>query len=416
MFQKKVLVVAVAGALGAGAAGVAFAQTKVGNVTISGRLYPEFGSQKSEGATSAGTPSSSTLGRAPTGNNLKSRNFVDAANSRIRFSGSEKLGSGLTALWRIETTVALDTGDGEPFADRDSYVGLRGGFGTVKLGNLTTVFKSMGDPTGILSISSGNFMALSNVTSSRVPFSRDSAGSFHLRQPNSLQYESPRVSGFQLGIQYSPDEARAGNVNADLWSMGVEYKRGSWEFALAHEIHNDYFAGSNGLNTNGGAARALANARDGTDGVTSKDTGTRATVVYRIGGATLQANYGVVEFDESGAAPGKFSNYENERWSLTWQQTWKGTPWRTTAAYGSASAGSCSLGGGVACTTNGLDGKMYVLAADYSFSKRTALFAAYARINNGEAGMYRNLRNVSSSQMAPGADITTFAAGVRHNF
>ena len=415
MFQKKLLVVAVAGALGAGAAGVAFAQTKVGNVTISGRLYPEFAVQKTTGATAAGA-SSSTLGKAPTGVDLKSRNSLDASNSRLRFSGTEKLGSGLTALWRIETTVNIDDGSGEPFANRDSYVGLRGSFGTVRLGNLTTVFKDLGDPTGILSISSGNFVALSNITSSRVPFSTNSAGSFHLRKKNSLQYDTPKFGGFEAHIGYSPDEVRSGNLDADLWSMGIEYKRGPWEFALAHEIHNDFFAGSAGLNNNGGAARALASARDGSDGVHSKDTGTRATVVYRVGGATLQANYGVIEFDESGAAAGKFQNYENKRWSLLWQQRWKGTPWRTTAAYGSSSAGSCSIAGGMACTTNGLDGNMLVLATDYSFSKRTALFAAYARINNGEAAVYRNLQNASASSLAAGADIVTWAAGIRHNF
>ena len=59
---------------------------------------------------------------------------------------------------------------------------------------------------------------------------------------------------------------------------------------------------------------------------------------------------------------------------------------------------------------------MIVLATDYSFSKRTALFAAYARINNGEAALYRNLQNASSSSLAPGADIVTWAAGIRHNF
>ena len=417
MFKKKVLVVAVAGALGAGAAGIAFAQTKVGNVTISGRLYPEFAVQKTTGATAAGA-SASTLGRAPTGVDLKSRNSVDASNSRIRFSGREKLGSGLTALWRIETTVALDNPevDGSPYANRDSYVGLRGSFGTVRLGNLTTVFKDLGDPLGILGVSSGNFVALSNITSSRVSFSRNSAGSFHLRKSNSVRYDTPRFSGLQLSVAYSPDEVKAGNLDADLWSMGAEYKRGPWEIGLAHEIHNDYFAGSNGLNTNGGAARALANARDGSDGVHSKDTGTRLTVVYRVGGTALQANYGVVEFDESGAPAGKFDNYDNKRWSMTWQQKWKGTPWRTTLAYGSSSAGSCSIAGGVACTTKGLDGNMIVLATDYSFSKRTALFAAYARINNGEAALYRNLQNASSSSLAPGADIVTWAAGIRHNF
>jgi len=415
MFQKKVLVVAVAGTLGAGAAGIASAQTTYGNVTISGRLYPEFAVQKATGATPAGA-SSSTLGKAPTGVDLKSRNSVDASNSRLRFSGRESLGSGLTALWQIETTIAIDDGSGEPFANRDSFVGLRGSFGTVKLGNLTTVFKDLGDPLGILGISSGNFVATSNITSSRVPFSTNSAGSFHLRKANSVQYSTPRIAGFQAHIGYSPDETKVGNLDADLWSAGVEYKRGAWEFALAQEIHNDFFAGSAGLNSNGGAARALANARDGSDGVHSKDTGTRATVVYRVGGASLQANYAVVEFDESGAPAGKFQNYENKRWEITWQQRWKGTPWRTSVAYGSSSAGSCSIAGGVACTTKGLDGNMLVLATDYSFSKRTALFAAYARINNGEAAVYRNLQNASSSQLAPGADIVTWAAGIRHNF
>lgn len=417
MFQKKVLVVAVAGALGAGAAGIASAQTTFGNVTISGRLYPEFAVQKTTGATAAGT-SSSTLGKAPTGVDLKSRNSVDASNSRLRFSGRENLGSGLTALWQIETTIAIDNPDvdGTPYASRDSFVGLRGSFGTVKLGNLTTVFKDLGDPLGILGISSGNFVATSNITSSRVPFSTNSAGSFHLRKANSAQYSSPRIAGFQAHIGYSPDETKVGNLDADLWSAGVEYKRGPWEVTLAHEIHNDFFAGSAGLNSNGGAARALANARDGSDGVHSKDTGTRAAVVYRVGGTALQANYAVVEFDESGAAAGKFKNYENKRWEITWQQSWKGTPWRTSVAYGSSSAGSCSIAGGAACTTKGLDGNMIVLATDYSLSKRTALFAAYARINNGEAALYRNLQNASSGSLAAGADIVTWAAGIRHNF
>lgn len=414
MFQKKLVVVAVAGALGAGATGVAFAQTTAGGVTISGRLYPEFAVQKTSGATAAGA-SSSTLGKAPTGLDLKSRNSVDASNSRIRFSGRENLGGGMTALWQIETTVALDnTADASPLADRDSFVGLRGGFGTVRLGNMETVFKDLGDPTGILGISSGNFVATSNITSSRVPFSTNSAGSFHLRQPNSLQYDTPKFGGFEFHIMYSPDERKVGNLDADLWSVGVEYKRGPFELALAHEIHNDFFAGSNGLNTN--KLTALANPVDGTGSVHSKDTGTRATVVYRVGGAVLQANYGIVEFDESGAAKGKFQNYENKRWSVLWQQTWKGTPWRTTAAYGRSSAGTCSIAGGVACTTNGLEGNMLIVATDYSFSKRTALFAAYAKINNGEAAVYRNLQNASSSSLAAGADITTYAVGIRHNF
>ncbi len=408
MYERKLIALAVAGALGIPAA----ASAQQSTVQIYGRLYPEFTVAKTSGATPAGA-SSSTLGKAPTGVDLKSRNSIDASNSRIGFRGTEDLGRGLKAIFQIETTVNIDDGASPPLANRDSFVGLRGGFGTVRLGNMTTVFKDLGDPVGILGISSGNFVSLSNLISSRVPFSTNGAGSFHLRRASSLMYDSPEFGGFQIHLQYGPDEIRTGNLNADLWSAGIEYKRGPIEVALAHEIHNDFFAGSNALRTN--SLTALANPVDGTGSVHSKDSGTRLMVLYRIAGARIQANFATIEFDESGAAAGKFQNYKNTRWSLTWEQRWSGTPLRTTVAYGSSSAGSCSISG-AACTTNGLNGTMLTLGTDYALSKRTALFALYARINNGSAALYRNLANPSSSQIPAGADITQYAVGIRHNF
>jgi len=400
--RRKTLALAVAGAFAVPVS--AFAQQS--NVEIYGRLYPEFTVGKTSGATPAGA-SSSTLGRTPTGLDLKSRNSVDASNSRIGFRGTEALGGGLSAIWQIESTVPIDQGGGL-LATRDSFVGLRGGFGTVRLGNMETVYKSLGDPLGILGISSGNFVSMSNIISSRMPFGTSSAGSFHLRRSNSVLYNSPEFGGFQLSATYGPDESRTGNLNADLWSVGVEYKRGPIEASLAHEIHNDFFAGSKGV----GSSSPVANPTTGAGSVHSKDKSTRATVLYSIGGAKIQANISTIEFGESGGAAGKFQDYKNTRWSLTWQQAWGG-PWRTSVAYGSSSAGNCSLVGGAACTTNGLDGNMLTLGADYSFSKRTALFVLYSRINNGSASQYRNMENATPS---PGADITQYAMGIRHNF
>ena len=411
MFQRKLLVAAVAGALGAGATGAALAQTTVGNVQIYGRLYPEFTVAKSSGAT-AGGASSSTLGRAPFAagaGDLKSRNSVDASNSRIGFRGTENLGGGLSAIWQIETQVALDSGASGMLASRRSFVGLRGGFGTVRLGNMDTVYKDIGDPLGILGISSGNFVSMSNVISSRVPFGTSSAGSFHLRRASSIFYDSPNFGGLQLHAQYGPDEIRTGNLDADLWSVGAVYKRGALEASLAHEIHNDLFAGSNG-------APAVANPTAGAGGVHSKDRSTRLMVLYNFASkAKVQVNVATVEYTESGGAAGKFEEYKNNRWSLTWEQQWTG-PWRTTVAYGNSSEGSCSLVGGAACTTNGLGGNMLTLGADYSFSRRTKLFLLYAKLNNRDAAQLRNLENVSASQVAPGTDIAQYALGIRHDF
>src|SRR6267378_4035118 len=54
-------------------------------------------------------------------------------SSRIGFRGNKDLGGGLTGLFQFESRVRLDQGFGQ-LTSRDSYAGLAGGFGTVRLG------------------------------------------------------------------------------------------------------------------------------------------------------------------------------------------------------------------------------------------------------------------------------------------
>src|SRR2546426_479466 len=54
-------------------------------------------------------------------------------SSRIGFRGNKDLGGGLTGLFQFESRVRLDTGAGV-LTGRDSYGGLAGSFGTVRLG------------------------------------------------------------------------------------------------------------------------------------------------------------------------------------------------------------------------------------------------------------------------------------------
>lgn len=409
IFRKKTLVAAVAGALGVSAAGVAFAQTTAGNVEIYGRLYPEFTVLSGRGATAAGTTGLSTLARTPTGLNLKSRNSVDASSSRLGFRGKENLGGGLSAIWQIENAVAIDQG-GTTLASRTSFVGMTGGFGTVKLGFMDTVYKQLGDPIGFFGVSSGNHVSGSNIISSRMPFGNSSAGSFHLRQPNSLRYETPSLGGTTVFAQYSPgasESAPAGtNSKIEFWSLGARYQAGPWYLALAHEIHEDFFGGS----ASAPAAldnRANANAH-------STDKSTRGTAMYTFGNGRVSLDVSNFEYGESGGLAGRFQNYKNTRYSLNWEQRWGGGPWRTTAAYANSSSGTCSLVGGANCSTTGLKGNMLSLGAAYSLSKRTTLFALYSRLDNGQSSSFRNAENVSPFET--GMDVTQASVGVRHDF
>jgi predicted porin len=54
---------------------------------------------------------------------------ISSNASRIGFKGSEDLGGGLKGIWQIESTLNMDERNGN-VADRNSFVGLSGGWGT----------------------------------------------------------------------------------------------------------------------------------------------------------------------------------------------------------------------------------------------------------------------------------------------
>lgn len=390
----RTLFVATAIALPAGAA----AQS----VTVYGRLYPEVVWTRMTGSTQPGT-SVSTLAAPLTGETFSSVVKMDSSNSRLGFRGDETLGAGLKAFFLIEQRILVDTG-GTQLASRNTYVGLESdAWGTVKLGGFDTVYKEIGDTLSFLGVSSGNFVSNSNVLSKQ-GFGTSSAGSFHLRRANSVRYESPEYRGLQGQVQYSPDEAKSSTRNAWLWSLGLIYANGPFYGALSYEIHNDTFGGSRNVPS------ALSNTND--PNAHARDTGLRATVQYRFGEHTVEGNVAEMEYKERGGMPGRFEIYRHTAYSLGVDSKWSGA-WRTAVAFDYATAGSCRLFDGVPCTTGGLDGRQLSLGAAYYLSKRTYLFALYARLWNGRSAQYNNVDGID---VPPGADPQQFAVGITHNF
>lgn len=401
MLKRKAVTLAVAGALGVPVA--AFAQ----NVQIYGKVYPQFGTLKSSGASSAADLNTVVSPAAATGN-LKGRTNVDSSNSRLGFRGSEDLGGGLKAIFQIENKVSIDTG-GNLWAARDSFVGLAGGFGTVKLGNMDTVYKVLGDPIGILGISSGNFVSDSAVLS-KGPLS---GINFHQREKNSIVYQSPEFGGVQVLAQYaSPvseeSKAAGSNLKASTQSYGVKYEVGPLYLAAAHEIRKDQFMFSSSDNL-------VASFKNATTGATahSKDSATRAAVMYQFPTKTkVSLDVAQLKLQETGGATGAFSDAKNKRWAVTAEQGLGNI--RLAASYAKSDKGSCSLNGGGFCSTDGFDGSQLNLGAILSLSKRTGVFAIYSKLTNGASAMYNNTDAIKS--ISPGADTTQAAVGVTHSF
>ena len=72
--------------------------------------------------------------------------------SRIGFKGSEDLGGGLKAIWQIESQLSNNAQDGvggaydagttgDSLGNRNTFIGLSGGFGTVLAGRHDTPYK-----------------------------------------------------------------------------------------------------------------------------------------------------------------------------------------------------------------------------------------------------------------------------------
>lgn len=405
MNQKKLLAMLVAGACAIPFAAYADDDDDKGaadGVTIYGKLYPEIVSTRGSGATAAGT-TVATIAATPSGSGaILSSLTMQSSNSRLGFRGREGLGSGLTAIWQIESAIALDQGSAT-FGSRDTFVGLKGGFGTVRLGNMDTVFKSYCDDMSFLGVSSGNFVSTSSLMR-KTGFGTSSASSFHLRRANSERYDSPNIGGFQFGAQYSSNEAKTATRDPKVWSTGVKYQFGKLAVHLAHEIHDDLFGGSRNVRTSQSNFADL--------GVNSKDKATQFMVQYALGAHTFEFDMNDKKYNESGTAvTGRFREYRNKSYWLGMENKWS-NKWKTAFHYIKSAAGSCALIG-AACNTNGLDGTQVDVGAQYSLSKRTNLFFLYSQLRNGYAARYNNSALDSPSV---GEDIRQAALGLSHSF
>ena len=375
------------------------------NVTLYGKLYPYLEVESGSGPTPAGT-TSATLAPNPTGlTGVPRVRGMSAGNSYIGFRGREDLGGGLRAVFQLEGVVLVDNGaQAGFFFNRNTFVGLDGGFGSVKLGTMDTVFKEYGDTLGILGISSGTPVSSSNILR-KVSFGTSNAARFHERRANSVRYDSPEISGVQAAVQWATQENATANLGpAKTLSLGVKYDQGPFYASLAYEIHDNFFGGSvnspSSMRNNGAA-----------DLVTSKDTAVQAAFEWRITkGQTVEFDVIKKQYKEGAVVNGRFQNYKNTAYLVGYEGRFD--LWRVMAHYVKSEAGSCSRLNAT-CVTTGLEGTQATVGVAYYLSKRTFVYGAFSQITNGKAARFAA---ADFGAPTPGEDVRHVMAGVSHNF
>src|SRR3954469_5767156 len=389
--QKKLLAIAVAGAL---APAAAMAQS---TVEIYGRANIGLDSWQATGTTD------------PTAG-YKSRLRVFDFGSRLGFRVNESLGGGMRAFVVMETGVNIDSGSGNGqsgqvntstgfWASRDSYAGIGGDWGDVRFGRQSPFYSN-----GIIMQAASNYInqAMDSAFSFAGPLAQPSG-----RESNVVSYNSPTLGGFNASLSYGPGASEGsaytgtGQGKEQLYALTARYS--------------------------GGPFRAQA------DIATRKDVGNidkQDRNAWKVGlgwsyapGSQISAIVGNVKDKNIATALGGFaavgSSPNADIWILNWEHMLG--QWQLIAQY--AKFGKIK---DLTVDPGDTDAQGYTLAAKYFLSKRTGLYASWNELKNKDNAWWDISNGGSSSAITGtsgqlnvanrGADVRIIAVGVMHNF
>lgn len=320
-----------------------------------------------------------------------------SAGSRLGFRGVEDLGSGLAALFVLETGINMDTGGNAQLAStanpagatfgRQTFVGLKGNFGTITAGRqYNPYFKTVNaiDPFGTgQEGNSGNIMSFTGSNG---------------RSNNSIMFVSPTVNGFSGELLYAFGEVVGDTQPSRVINAAVGYVNGPLLVRFGIQRQN---------NPN----NAIEAARNKI-----------LAASYNFGVVKLAAAYATARGQRSIANAAETVGFNAA----------SGTPYRPAPlvplALTDADARDVLIGATVPVGAGNIlmsyirrkdntalqqDANQLAVGYEYSLSKRTTLYTAYSRINNSNGAGY-TVGN--SGDITAGSGDRGFSAGVRHTF
>jgi predicted porin len=152
-------------------------------------------------------------------------------NSALGVKGSEDLGNGLSAFFKIEyqTNVANDD-NGDGWTGRDQYVGMKmERFGKLTLGTMSTAYKSPGSNIDAFYRSSLQSRTWGLQSALHAGKGENGQG----RTTSTVRYDSPSFWGISLMGTYNLDEAKEEGDDDDTYSVGAQYRGGNFYAAAS---------------------------------------------------------------------------------------------------------------------------------------------------------------------------------------
>jgi predicted porin len=284
-------------------------------------------------------------------------------SSRWGLKGSEDLGGGLKANFKLESGFASDTGaqtGGGIFA-RESWVGVAGGFGDFKMGNLT--------PVTALYYATSDYIGMHNHETGT------SSDAFYLgagNVRNAMSYTTPSFGGLAIELQYGLKETKAAGTK-DTFVVVANYDAGPLH------LGGGYASGPTTVGT--------LTAQEG------KEWGIRG--LYEMGPVVVGATYIANEAEAGGVKAKRDAARVSAMYALGSSEFHLNV----------GAAGKFKVGG---VTVDNSDAIQYTVGYNYNLSKRTKVYGFYSAV--------RNKDNAAYNTYAAGKDPSFLAAGIRHNF
>ena len=399
--QKKLIAVAVAGALAAPA--VSMAQS---TVQIFGNMYVEY-SFWNPGRNTAGT------------SNPASADVLQAPGSEIGFRGEEKLGGGMSAWFQCASTADPRGVSAGGWCTRNSAVGLRGGFGNLFVGNWDTPFRRSqitvgGRNTGAFGTA---FLLMGNSTTTD---QGGNAGVFKRRQRNSIAYDSPNFGGFQVGAAVSSTNnstnitTTAAEAKPRIWSLAANYRSGPLQLGAGYEKHtkayNNGVAGAAGTVNTAGAPVAGTTAVAAT--FAGDESGWHVSGAYTLGSVRLGALATEQKADTGVGANAKVRAYHlGAEWKLSGPHN---LHFGYTIADDMKGTAGAAMGSRPVVSAAGNTGaKLYQIRYLHDFSKRTVGTIGYVNLKNDTSANY-DLGGMTGT--GTGAKNSAFVLSIAHRF
>lgn len=293
-----------------------------------------------------------------------SKTVMQDNNSRWGIRGTEDLGGGLKAGFILESGFSGDTGTGAGGGGmtfgRQSELNLSGNFGMLRLGNFF--------PESYFA--SPDYISMHNHDTgpSSDAFYQDpnwmgasaggQGGAGGLGTANKVAYRTPSMSGFWAEGSVSLHEKATGTANKNGYDLAANYNQGPLGLGAGYSRWNGNWQGALRGSYSFGPVTLGGYYQRNSETYAGSRNNFRLSAMYTFGASELHANVG-----------------RANSWSKL----------SDTAA------------------------TQYTLGYNYNLSKRTKVYGYYTRINNSANAVYNNGGN-------KGADVSSFAVGVRHNF